>query len=513
MKKASVLLFLITIIFLKGCSNSDSTIAEDPDSDTIDQVRVTYFEDDSDFPNPDRGFYRYSETKASSYVVLNENKLKEYRAPSMSSGANYNSISTLIFRYYVLDEFVDKPISSDFLLKMEEDFIAARNAGVKLIPRFTYTITANSGPCPAGFICPPYGDASKDIILNHIAQIGPVITNNIDVINCLQMGLIGTWGENYYTDFFGDASNNDTQGKLIDKNWEDRIVILKALLDATPNDLMIQVRYPQMKQRYVYGISSPTSAEALVIEEAFTDNDKARIGFHNDCLFASADDFGTYTDYGNSSSSSVTDIDNLKKYFKEDSKYVIVGGETCNDGYSPQNDCTPIGIANTDLRELHYTFLNADYNNEVNNDWTDGGCIEEIKKNLGYRFVLKEALFPTKAILGNSFEISIDLENIGYASPVRDRNVILILKHKSSDDVLRFVFNTDVRKWFSSVNLKETFTLSDAAVPGDYDVFIHLADKYETISKRSEYSIRLANKDIWDASTGYNNLNYVLKVE
>jgi len=60
---------------------------------------------------------------------------------------------------------------------------------------------------------------------------------------------------------------------------------------------MIQVRIPQMKQRYVYGANTPTNAAALRDYEAFTGTDKARIGFHNDCFLSSPDDYGTYYDY------------------------------------------------------------------------------------------------------------------------------------------------------------------------------------------------------------------------
>ena len=117
--------------------------------------------------------------------------------------------------------------------------------------RFCYTV-ANSGSCPEGFICPKYGDAPKNIVLNQIAQLKPLLQDNADVIACLQMGFIGTWGENYYSDYFGDPSSNG-KGKLTDKNWSDKNEVLKALLDALPQSRMIQVRTPQMKQRYVYG--------------------------------------------------------------------------------------------------------------------------------------------------------------------------------------------------------------------------------------------------------------------
>jgi hypothetical protein len=33
----------------------------------------------------------------------------------------------------------------------------------------------------------------------------------------------------------------------------------------------------------------------------------------------------------------------LRDYMSADSKFVVVGGETCSDDYSPANDCEPAG--------------------------------------------------------------------------------------------------------------------------------------------------------------------------
>src|SRR5690606_7275300 len=128
----------------------------------------------------------------------------------------------LVFRYYVLDDVKTTAIPQSTLNKIEEDMSAARTAGVKLIPRFVYSITQNSGNCPEGFICPPYGDASKANVIQHINDLKPVLQANADVIACVQIGLIGTWGERYYTDFVGDPSSNGGQGKLTDETWTDR---------------------------------------------------------------------------------------------------------------------------------------------------------------------------------------------------------------------------------------------------------------------------------------------------
>ncbi len=509
----SLLLMVVSLIW---CCSTDKN-AEDAISggknEISKEVIVEYTEDSTDFPNPERGFYRYSETRASEYARLDEEQLKSFRYPTSTEGATYSTVSTLIFRYFILDEFTDKPISQEFLDNIASDFEIARRAGVKLIPRFTYTVTATGGDCPEEFICPPYGDAPKNIVLQHIAQLGPVLTENADVINCLQLGFIGTWGENYYTDYFGDSSSNEDQGRLLDESWQDRIDILRALLDATPDNIMVQVRYPQMKQRFVYGIDAGTEADPISESEAFTGTDKARIAFHNDCLFASAADFGTYEDYGNSSSPRETNIEDLKSYFAQDSKYVIVGGETCSDGYSPENDCSPAGVADKELRQLHYTFLNADYNNEVNNDWVDGGCMEDIKKNLGYRFVLNKGTYPSKVSKGKTLQVKLELRNNGYASPVKEKSVNLLLRNQSTGDMTTLTFNTDIRRWFSEVVLSESFEIPAALSGGIYDLLLHIADTNAALENRPEYSIRLANSDTWDEATGYNDLNHTITIE
>ena len=99
----------------------------------------------------------------------------------------------------------------------------------------------------------------KMTMLGHIAQLRPVLQKNADVIAVLQQGFIGIWGENYYTDYFGDASENGA-GKILDNNWTDRNELLKALLDALPKDRMVQVRTPQMKQKFVFGPGAGVTA-------------------------------------------------------------------------------------------------------------------------------------------------------------------------------------------------------------------------------------------------------------
>lgn len=508
---------IFMIIVIVGCFGllvqcnklGNPVIYTPPGMDTI-----TYTESSDDFANPERGFYRATETHANNYTPLDATQLKGWRTLQQADGNGvYKLYSTLVFRSIVFDGLTGAALPADLLDKIKADFTAAREAGVKLIPRFSYTTTSHGGGCPEGGICPPYGDAPKDIVLQHIAQLKPILQDNADVIACMQMGFIGIWGENYYSDYFGDPSSNG-QSKMMDSNWTDKIEVLKALLEALPADRMVQVRTPQMKQRYVYGVDASTSSAALTDAEAFSGTDKARIGMHNDCFLSGVGDYGTYDDYGNSSTPRQSAVTALTAYAEADNKYVAVGGETCDDTYSPENDCEAAGMAQTVMHNLHYSFLNCAYNNDVNNDWETGGCMENIKKDLGYRFVLRSALFPTDAVkAGTQFKFTINLENTGYASPFNERPVKLIMRDQNSKKEYTYDLSADPRKWYSGPAQISGTVVTDPSMPkGKYDLFLYLPDKYVSISGRSEYAIRLANEQVWEEATGYNKLQGAITI-
>lgn len=507
--KASALLIVATII-ITSCSKKEIAM-KNPQADT--STTVTYTESTVDIVNPERGFFQYAEIHASNYIPLSQSLLASYRGSTTIPGATYNVSCSLVYVEYVLDSFVTSPISADFLTKFDQDCAAARAAGVKLIPRFIYTNTPHAGTCADQSACPPYGDAAKSIILNHINQLAPHLQANEDVIAVIQLGFIGLYGENYYTDYFGDASGNG-QGKLLDQNWQDRIDVLKAMLAAVPKDRMVQVRTPQFKERFVYGIQASVYSPALTDAEAFTETDKARIGFHNDCFLSGSNDEGTYFDYGNSSSPEADATTALRNYEAYDTKYTAVGGETCSNAYTPQNECEPTGIAKSEFEKFHYSFLNAVYNLDLNNNWVSGGCMDSIKQKLGYRFVLRKAELPTSVSAAGTISVNLTIDNIGYASPYNPRPVQLILRNQTSGKVFVAQFNTDIRKWYTgTINLQQTLAMPAGITSGNYDLLLNMPDNATSINTNPNYSIQLANNNTWEATTGYNKLQGTLAVK
>ena len=483
-----------------------------PDASTQDTI-VTYKESFEDFPNPERGFYQAIGTSSSRYVPLTLERLKGLRTAHEVKGANYKVINSLVFREFLLDSFVHSPLSNQFLESVRKDFETIRQAGLKSIIRFAYTNTVRSGGCPDEYkICPPYGDAPKNVVLNHISQLKPLFVENVDVIAAVQMGFIGIWGENYFTDYFGDASMNGV-GRIMDSSWKDRNEVLQALLNAVPKERMIQVRTPQIKQRFVYGAKAPVTSNSLNVSEAYKGSDKSRIGFHNDCFLASADDYGTYYDYGNTATNRKPANNELRNYTSKDSRFVVVGGETCDDAFSPQNDCEPAGHAEKEFSEMHYSYLNTTYNLDVNNDWESGGCMANIKRKLGYRLVLQSATFPKTIQAGQEFHVRINLNNIGYASLYNPRPVALILRNTVDGKIRSFTFKTDPRFWFTGkIVINGNFFLPADVPPGHYDLLLNLPDESHSLTSRPEYSIRLANENCWEEQTGFNKLGFTLTI-
>jgi hypothetical protein len=285
------------------------------------------------------------------------------------------------------------------------------------------------------------------------------------------------------------------------------------LLDALPKDRMIQVRTPQIKQKYIYGPSATATSAPLQLQEAFTGADKSRIGFHNDCFLSSQDDYGTYMDYGSSTQPRKSANDLLRKYIEDDTKFTAVGGETCDDTFSPQNDCEPAGHAETEMKNMHYSFLNAAYNTDVDNDWDSSGCMNSIKKKLGYCFVLRETSFPKKVKRGKPINIVFEIDNAGYASPFNPRPLELVLRNEQTKEENIIKLKADVRFLFSGRHeVKEEIQISKNLPIGRYRLFLFLPDANVGLSKRPEYSIRFANLDTWDSHTGFNDLHQTISV-
>lgn len=425
---------------------------------------INYTASNQNFANPERGFYHHTETSSSNYSPLSVNQLENWRE---------NENVTLILRIFYLDGFINTSISNSYLNNMQADFDKIRQAGIKCVVRFAYSNNTNGAY-----------DASKAQMLSHINQVAPYLSNNSDIISVVQAGFIGVWGEWYYTDHFGiNPSSTD---------YDNRKEIVEALLNALPTDRMVQLRTPTFK-RQMYN-TSPING-ILSIENSSSIN---RLGHHNDCFLASATDFGTY------------DNTNVEyPYLEQETRFTAMGGETCAQN-EPRSGCS---TAVDEMELFHWSYLNADYHPNVLNGFDNNGCLETIQNRLGYRFELKNGSFPVTVT--NSLDININLFNKGFASLYNPRNAYIVLRHVGTDDEYQIPLTTDPRIWEAStseINLSETLILPENIVDGDYNLYMYLPDADSTLSSRPEYAVRFANTNLWESTTGYNDLKTTIAV-
>ena len=47
---------------------------------------------------------------------------------------------------------------------------------------------------------------------------------------------------------------------------------------------------------------------------------------------------------------------------------------------------------------------------------------------------------------------------------------------------------------------------------GEYELYLNLPDPEVTLYNNPAYSIRLANENVWDETTGYNKLNIKIQI-
>jgi hypothetical protein len=465
---------------LLSAATAAAPAASRPADTGSDSVTVSYAASDDVIANPQRGFYAHTETHyradGTGYTPLDRTALEGYREQGV----------TQILRVFYLERYAADPVLEDAYLDLvQADYDTAREAGVSVITRFAYVQGGSSYDLP-------HGDAPLDVVLAHVEQLGPVLRANADVIPVVQTGLIGLWGEGYYTDHF--VADPSAPGVVTEADWAKRSRVTEALLAELPADRGVQVRTMRSKQEL---LDVPAGASsAVTAADAHTDSAIARIGHHNDCLLAAPDDWGTFL-------SDPIALD--QEYLAADSRYVPVGGETCNVN-PPRSEWES---ASAELERYHYSYLNRDYNRDVLDSWGDAGLTETAQR-LGYRFVLTSSTVTPQA--DGSARISVDVRNDGWAAPYTPRDAVLALTAEDGSTIdVPFDAGADARLWLPGTTTTVSVTL-DEVPDGSYDLALALPSADARTAEDPRFAVRTANTGTWDATTGANALRQELVV-
>ncbi len=446
---------------------------------TAQATVVNYTADDTSiFPNPERGFITMldkSVTKKSPNLIKGQESTLDYHMQK-------DHITLILAHYYLSNFRATETLPEEILKGFDEDMQVLREKGLKCIVRFSYTngtYETNNGDESAK-------DAPLNIVQSHISQLKSHWQQNADVIFVFQAGIVGAWGEWYYTDNYGNKRTTMNAN---------RKAVVNALLDAVPQDRCIQLRTPLFKTSFI-GNRNPLTAS-----EAFTGTPKARLGHHNDAFLENYGDMGTYQDTAQD-----------KAYLAEETLYVPIGGESCilDDNVAVSN--ASYAKTTAEMSRLHWTFIQSGYSTVVTNRWRSDGTFDELNRKMGYRYQLISATLPETGAAGGKANIRLEIRNSGYAPLYNERHAYIVFKN--GNKTYSSELQTDPRRWLPNGNvtvINEQITLPEMPA-GDYQMYLHMPDAYASLASKTAYSIRFANNGVWDASTGMNKLNASIQI-
>ena len=453
--------------------------------------KITYTSSTEDIANPERGFMKqssiyldqpYDPAKITAKVATDTLvwiyfRLDNYRDPRDGVGVN-------------LTNYQGKPLeplgSGKGLDTVKAAFDEARKKGLKLVIRFIY----NWGPGSSQDPMQVNPDVPLELTMQHLNQLKPILVQNTDVIAAVQTGFIGHFGEWHSSKYLGSLTN--------------RKAVNDAVLAAVPKDRMVQNRYPRYTQLWYGG--------PLNQSQAFSQSDLARMGVHDDAFLKDDTDDGTFksatagvkiTTYCDGFPAGETMC--WRDYVAKQTRFAPVGGEAGTHATSPgpQHACSN---SLTQLNNLHFSFLNNGYNKIVLDNWTSGGCMPEIRRRLGYRFELKEATIPSSVKAGSLLNLNVKLRNIGFANMFNPRPVYLVLSGSNRYEIP--ISGLDPRRWTPGTDstISQSITIPQNVSPGTYKLSLWLPDASPTLKNNPAYSVRFANTNVWDATSGLNIL-------
>lgn len=447
---------------------------------TVDTSYTT--DDDSTLRNPERGMYFG-------------------RLPA--SGDSH----TLVARWLWLDTVcganltwngLNKSGTSPVLNAYAQQLEACRAAGVKAIFRPRYDKMSKNAPsdCTINGTRVFHAD-SLARQFNHIDAVAAMLRSYRDVIAYIQAGYLGRWGE-WNTDDYPDAS-----APFLYK-YEDRTAIIDRALSA----------YAAAGIKQDVELRRPVFAKEVINRKP-----TANVGLHNDCFMTSNSDRGTYSDFLGSkdlgfppSPANFGSSSAAKTWAQSFTANKSFGGETCPwDGTNERwRKCSNML---TEPATLHTSYLNAEYATDAVATWKAGGCYDEIRRKLGYRFKVKRVEYTKTVTAGQNFTVLIDIENSGWARLHKPRNAQLVLR--SGSTVHRYSLSDGATRDWEPGKTKRISATKPAPPAGTYSVRLAIPDP--DAPTRIPYAVKLASRrggvNVFDGNTGENNLGVSITVK
>ena len=162
-----------------------------------------------------------------------------------------------------------------------------------------------------------------------------------------------------------------------------------------------------------------------------------------------------------------------------------------------------------DLMNAHS--LNIEYHPNVLNKWKSSSfsgmnAYEYIGMKFGYRFVLNNTELVQS---GGTLRLNLELTNTGFGHLLKEKKFELVLKQDNR--IYRAGIDEDPRLWDKNEPVSRTFyfQLPSEISTGDCEVYLGLSSTFENLRNNPSYSVRFANKNIWEADLGLNRIGVI----
>lgn len=450
-------LFLIVLSFQTGFY-----IAKRNHGDVVIRQCVSFSETSDQLNNPNRGFYyiygfRITDKESIDYdKVVSEKMIRSQE----------QSIAMVQIN---LQEYATGEISEKGLHDIEAIFSALKTQNKQYLIRFLYDWDGNNLQVEPKDV---------NIITTHMQQLSGILHDYKDIIFVHQGIFIGNWGE--------------MNGTV---HLEHMKLLAQTLRKSLHEDTFMAVRMPA-QWRKITETASPQ------IDDWNDDSIAHKLSLFNDGIMGNYGDYGTY---GTQSRSEVGDFTHWNREeelaFQEIlCRYVPNGGEVIVD-----NEYNDFENALKNLRTMHITYLNYDYDRNVLQKWeneiiNDGSVYQGmdgltyIDRHLGYRLLIDNVSMNYN-YMGDSLSLCINMKNVGFAPIYKDTTMHISLVNEDTGETYSYLVEGNLSK-LSGGNESEILLGIEKEIvllgyaPGTYKLFFSIIDA------DSAMPILLANEQI-----------------
>jgi len=425
----------------------------------------TFSESIKEIKNPNRGFYFIYG------FIIGDDKEEDYYKILSERFVNSHAHS-LVMMQINLQEYSDGPISQEGLDDIHELFEAMSQFDKQYLVRFLYDWDGENVNVEPQNI---------DIILGHMDQLNDIFYEYNDIIFVHQGLFIGNWGE------MNGSGHLESMKELAEK-----------LLEVTAGEIFLSVRMPAQWRN----ITQIADSNILNYD---TKHIARRIGLFNDGMMGNYSDCGTYGDLSRRQVGDFSFWNRTEELiFQEElCKYVPNGGEVIID-----NEYNDYLNAINNLKQMHITYLNSDYDRAVLKKWKDyiinddsiyNGMdgLSYIDRHLGYRLLIKEVDMRYD-VKEDVLSIKINMQNVGFAPIYKPVEVYIQFVNTETNNSFSYLVEADISKLTGGNDNNSVLPIIyeqnlEGFSEGTYEIFFRIIDV------DSRLPIYLANEQEYEA--------------